>query len=397
MEGGTTLILHGEVVGLSITTDGERPVLHYVRLKRTRREVRIVAMGEAEDVAALKKACGTRAPVALVVHTARALHRVVPAQGDLVTLLAQGFPGAPLEQLLASGWRHGNAAGLSMMRRSAMAVMNDELRAAGYRIVARSIGPWGLLHLAPLLGKNGEEVSIGRHRFQLEAGSLTGYLEEDTTALAVEIGDDRIPDTHLLAYAAAWEQLVPTAQRLQLADDGIRQDQREERMRLWYERGLVAVAVVLLLMLGTHVLVEADLRTANAASGASQGERQAISERIEGLRAEVSTRTELATQLGLGRKELLAARAMRILGDVPSGILLDRVSIDPLRAGLRERERPAVDVQRIRVIGTCTDGQVLNAWMHEIRQLPGVRNVQLSGYVTDARTPRPTFTLDLET
>ncbi|MBK6551299.1 MAG: hypothetical protein IPG11_12985 [Flavobacteriales bacterium] len=48
------------------------------------------------------------------------------------------------------------------------------------------------------------------------------------------------------------------------------------------------------------------------------------------------------------------------------------MTIDPLVAGLRARERPAVSDRRIRVQGSCPDGQVFNAWMNTLRAKDGI-------------------------
>ncbi|MBK9629181.1 MAG: hypothetical protein IPO56_16175 [Flavobacteriales bacterium] len=86
-----------------------------------------------------------------------------------------------------------------------------------------------------------------------------------------------------------------------------------------------------------------------------------------------------------------------MLDQVPPGILLDRMTIDPLVAGLRARERPAVSDRRIRVQGSCPDGQVFNAWMNTLRAKDGIRSVRLISFTAETPNKQPTFEIELET
>jgi acylphosphatase len=89
MERGATLVVSGQVTGVAVHADGDRPELRFVRLQRRKGEVRILAQGTANDAADLKKQCGHRAPLAITIDTPRTLHRVVPRTGPLDELMRQ--------------------------------------------------------------------------------------------------------------------------------------------------------------------------------------------------------------------------------------------------------------------------------------------------------------------
>lgn len=396
MEGGTTLIMSAEVVGVSVQEDAEHPAYHYVRLRRMRGEIRTLATGTAKDAVELKRCCGTRAPLALNIDTPRCLHRVAPGHGELATTLAQAFPGVHLEQLTASGWQQGRSQGVSMMRRAATDVIGNALRGQGFRIVNLSIGPWGVLQLRSLLGDRHSDGNIANHRFQMEEEHLVAYASSATSEGVITLGEDELPQSHLAAFAAAWEHLVPPTARLALADPLVQRDQREERARLWYERGLLALVLVLLGMIGADAALGEHVRRTTGGTEHASYERGQLNATIEHLRRTLTEQEALVDQLGMGKERQFAIRAMRVLHDVPPGILLDRVNLDPLTAVLREREHATVIHDRIRMTGTCSDGQVLNGWMETLRGTAGVRSVTLAAYTIDVRTQRPTFTLLLD-
>jgi len=396
MESSMALVVSGQVIGAAVHTDGDTPVLRFIHLQRTKSDLRILGHGVATNAADLRMQCGTRVPLAIVLSTPRCLHRVVDRTGILEELLPQTFPGASIDQLYGSGWTEGLGTGLSMMRRAQALPILDPLRAAGYRIVALHVGPWALLHLRPLLGHSGNDIDIGGQRFAWSDGTLTAYSsvpDEEGTTL---VGTDMLPSTHLLALATAWEYLMPATQRLALPDPQVTLDQREEGTRVWYERGLVVLAIALLVLLGTDSLLKANIRALEQDPHRSASDRLQLEAQIVALRAQVGPREALAQQLGFARPEPFAVRAMRILDNVPSDILLDAMAMDPLKAALRERERPSVEAHHIRIQGTCPDGQRLNAWMNELRKVPGVQNIRLISFTTDVRTKRPAFEIDLE-
>lgn len=391
---GAALVVSGQVTGVSVHTDGADATYRFVRLQRIGDEVRILGQGEATDAQDLLKRVGARVPIALSILTPRCLHRVVRRVGSLDELVPVAFPGAAMEQILSAGWCEVEATGVSMMRKEHAEPVLHVLRDAGFRVVDVAPGPWSLLQLRPVLG-GGFDDAIGGHNFPTSDGVLSGYAPATNEDGITSIGTDDVPDTCLLALSVAWAYLLPAGQRLVLHDPTTLQDQREERARSWYERGLVALAILLIVLVGLDALLKA--QSVPQDPSASVVGRTALLAELEELRGTVRTREALAVQLGLNRVEPFAVRAARVLDQVPPGILLDRMTIDPLVAGLRARERPAVSDRRIRVQGSCPDGQVFNAWMNTLRAKDGIRSVRLISFTAETPNKQPTFEIELET
>lgn len=394
MKSASTWVVSGQVIGASVHEVGSDAPLRYVRLQRIKDEVRILEHGNATDAADLKKQCGTRAPLALVLLTPRCLHRVVRRVGTLEELVPVAFPGAPFQEIHTAGWQEVETTGVSMMRHDHAAPIITPLREAGFRIVEIAPGPWTLMQLRPLFGEQTSET-IGGHRFTTGDGVLSGYLPPTTETGTTTIGTDELPDTHLLALSLAWAHLVPTEQRLEHADMAVHQHRREEGARVWYERGLLALGAILLILLVSDTLLKSDLRSAQTDPNASTIDHAELTAANADLKERIRARETLVAQLGLTRTEPFASRAVRVLDQVPADILLDRVIIDPLLADLRPRERPTVQAQRIRIKGSCPDGQVFNAWMNVLRGTAGITNVRLITFTGDTPHKRPSFEIEL--
>jgi hypothetical protein len=398
MEGGTALVVSGQVTGVSVHSDGGEASLRYVRLQRRGNEVIVRGQGTATDPQDLLKQVGTRVPLVLSLLTPRCLHRVLRRAGPLEELVPLAFPGVSLDQVLAAGWNEDGSTGVSMMRKEHAEPIMSALRDAGFRVIDAAPGPWPLLQLRALLHPEGMgDATIGGHTFPSSDGALSAYVPPTDESGTTTIGTDTLADTHLLAFAIAWAHLLPNGQRSVLAVPAVLHDQREERARLWYERGSLILAALLLLLLGVDAGLGSQLDASRSDPSATMEGRAALQAELEHLRSTVKARETLAVQLGLTRTEPFALRASRVLDGVPSGILLDRMTMDPLVEGLRQRERPAVIDRRIRIQGSCPDGQVFHAWMNTLRAKQGILSVRLISFKAETSDKRPTFEIELET
>lgn len=390
------LLISGQVIGVAVHEDAEKPALRYVHLKRSRNELRIVKTGTAADAEELKLACGTRVPVVVVLDSPRCLHRVMNDSGALEELVPKAFPGALLDDLHVSGWTEGSGTGVSVMRRNGSSDIITALRAASFRIISIHVGPWGLLHLRPLLGIANDHGLVAGHVFMFTEDNLTGSAHGTGISTTIRFGTDELPSTHALAMAAAWEYLLPAAQRMDDLDPSCALDLSEETARAWYERGLLALIAVLLLLVGIDQGLRAHVAHISRNSKYSAQEQVALVERVSNLRAQTRAKENLARQLGVMGGERYAIRAQRVLAHVPPEIVLDRVVLDPLKKPLREREAPIADIEHIRIGGTCTDGKALHAWLNELRMTTGIRAVRLERFTNETKGRRSVFEIEVE-
>lgn len=397
MEGGTSLVVRDQVIGVSIHSDGDRPELRFLRLQRKKNEIQILGQGIAVDAVDLKRRCGTRAPVVIVVNTPRCLHRVLPESAPLDLMVQKAFPGASLEQLHVTAWTEGTTTGLSMMRRESCVAICSSLRSCGSRIVRVSIGPWILLHLRPLLPESsGNDPEVAGNVFAIQDGKLLAPPTTLDDTGTFKIGMDEIPNSHALAIAAAWEYLVPAVQLQYLNTAEEEQDRLEEKARIRYEWGLVGLAAILLLMLIMDQGIKTWINDQQEESTFSLNDQTLLRGQVEELKEQLAAREAMAMEFGLVGSEPFALRASRLLDQVPKEIQLDRMMLNPLTSQLKDNERPSVEIRHIRLKGSCTDGNVLNAWMNTLRKVEGVVDVRLIAFSTDIPGKRPVFEIDLE-
>lgn len=393
MERGGLLVGPGNVVGIALTT-GDAPMT-WVHLRRHGDHVSVKGHGTASDAHDLKKQVGTRMPLAVALDGSGCVNRVMPHHANASDVLQAAFPGAQAEHLLFSAWAAEGAVGASMMRRQQCALLLDPLRQSGFRIVHRSLGPWGLLALRETNGSPESTWTVGEHEFRFnEKGDLETYERRASARDDLSLGDERIPATHALACSAAWEHLVPHAARVVTDSSDLDADRMEERARVRYERLMLALCAWLVLLLAGDALLRSQAPMAlDHGTGASAAPVKA---ELLAVREAIAAREAIATELGLARPRRTATHLQSLLNEVPTGILLDRLQWEPLEAPLRAEDAARFRHGAAHVTGTCSDAAVLQHWMTALRAAAGVRDVRLQGYAQNPGLVRPVFQLELQ-
>ena len=394
MEAGGLYIGSGHVIGVVLRGEGEP--LWYAHLRRRGDKVEQLAQGEAADVSALVKAVGTRVPWALVFDGPRVIHRVVQVSAQAEDALATAFPNAPLDQLLVSGHSSGEHHGFSMIRVEEMNPVRSTMQAAGARVVDLSVGPWSLLELLSVVDAEAFRLGICGHCFTVEGNALVEHHRVELPPGLRQIGDAEVAEEAVLAWAAAWAYLVPSEQRVKPLGDPCAADRIQERARVWYERVLLGAAACILLLLGLDIgLRQATHATGAAQAGARAAHASALVE-VGALQQQLAEREALLAQLGSAQQGALAERMALLLADVPRGIRLDRLHVEPLTAPLRDREPLELLVGRTLLEGTCGDPGLLNRWVDDLQRAQPSGTVRMTAYGVAPGETQPRFQITVD-
>lgn len=391
MDSGGLYVGAGQVVGVAL----QGAMYRYVHLVRRRRAVVLRRHGEADSVAALVKAVGTRVPMALCVDHERCVHRVVTDGTTAEERIAKAFPGAATGSMCASLRTQSGMTGCSMMRRDEATALLHDFVAAGARVVDLRIGPWDLLALAPLLAATDEGTAPSGTRILARNGALVLERTAADPAATMFLGGDPLPAVRALAFATAWGHLVPEAARTVIHEDLVLEARSHERARLWYERTLVAGLVLILGLVAAEALLAHQVDRSRAQRDDHSKAMEELRSAVEAARQERTADDALAVAMGLSGGARLSTRAATIAASTPAHIRLDRVQVDPLLEQLEEHRPVAVGTGMVRIQGRCADAALLHAWMDSLRMLPSVAAVRLVGYRPAADDGGPVFDLEL--
>ena len=381
MAGNEFYIGRNHVVGVSY--HGEGKPLHYVRLARKGAAVTLITHGTVAHAADLKRQLGTRIPLALVISNEQVLSRVVPVTDEIGSAVSSAFPGAKHEDLIMSARSYGRTMGLSITRSAAMENELDAFRTIGFRITELQCGPWSLLALADLTARDEKAWSCGGHRFHFDSGDLKQIEQTEAVADSIAIGTDELPESHALAWAAAWECLAPDGARLPSNLQLTAHDNREEGMRVRYETGLIVAGLVLILLLAGNLAMRYKLEKSESATLALGVNMNELREELSRLESSIQLHERMIGNAD-GSPRSMAAFLALALDSVPAGILLDRFQLAPLASAIRASEPISTAAGLTKVQGICHDTRALNAWITRLRSLPSVTDVRLIKFNSEA-------------
>lgn len=381
MAGNAFYIGRNHVVGVSY--HGEGKPLHYVRLARKGAAVTLITHGTVAHATELKRQLGTRIPLALVISNEQVLSRVVPVTDEIGSAVSSAFPGAKHEDLIMSARSFGRTMGLSITRSAGMENELDAFRTIGFRITALQCGPWSLLVLADLAARDEKAWSCGGHRFHFDSGDLKQIEPTEGVAGSIAIGTDELPESHALAWAAAWEFLAPDSARLPSNLQLNAHDNREEGMRVRYETGLIVAGLVLIMLLAGNLAMRYQLEKSESATLALGVNMNELRDELSRLEASIQLHERMVGHAD-GTHRSMAAFLALALDSVPAGILLDRFQLAPLASAIRASEPISTAAGLTKVQGICHDTRALNAWITRLRSLPSVTDVRLIKFNSEA-------------
>ncbi|HMQ77080.1 MAG TPA: hypothetical protein PKE21_13605 [Flavobacteriales bacterium] len=395
MDKGGPYVGAGHVLGVSVQTGTGGPVHRWVHLVRGRRAVHLRGHGEAANAQELIRQVGTRIPMALCIDHERCVHRVVPAEGSAEDQVRRAFAGANVAEVCVSLRVLEGSTGCSMMRRAEAVAIVKALADAGTRVVDLRIGPWDLLSLKALLPEGSGPGASADTWVGLRDGALV--LERNAVGpdRSLDLGGDRLPAAHALAFASAWCWLFPGPGRTMMHEDLLAGARSEERARLWYERALLAgLAMILVLVAFEAGLAHRVDREKAVEDGAVQRLAD-LRAAVEDARAELAAGQALAEAMGAHEAGRLAARAAAIAQLTPPSIRLDRLAVDPVRGAPVQKEPLEVERGVVRIHGRCADAALLNSWMDSLRSRPHAGTVRLLGYRPATDDGGPEFELEI--
>lgn len=375
MERGGLIIGNNHLLGIHAKPTGEGAwVFSWVHVRKGREGVSVVDQGtDVRGTAALVKACNARIPVALVLEHERVLSKPWEGAFDAARDLQQILPNARAEQLFVQVVTRKDERTVSLARREHVEPLLAELAAAGFRTIDVFLGLTVIGSIAALHGP-----------------------ENDSASADLTLGDDRVKNRCIPAFAVCWQAWFRPLEMEAAVCAAVPRARREERFRQYYEKGVAALLVGLMLMLCGDLLLRRSISSGSAGLALAKAEREQHEARMVVLQASIQERervlASMGTTAGAGRLKIIDA----IAASVPGTVRLNELWAAPLAAAMRQNEPVIVDARKAVVTGTCSDAAALAAWVGELGRIDGVHAARLAGFQQDRDAGAPVFRIELE-
>ena len=209
------------------------------------------------------------------------------------------------------------------------------------------------------------------------------------------IGGEKLAADYLPAFAAAFQQLLPEENRIQLADELFHKAQDDFLQRKLFKTGVKAVlAFVLVLLLGNYFAFSHYWAKKSELDSQLQSNGGAFSE-VTQLEQDVHSKRDFLSQAGLLSPAHYAYYADQLAASLPDAIRLTQLNLSP-KLKFAEEDTIGFRPGRIEVGGSCSQSVVLNNWLQQLQQQSWVKAATLQSYVQDKSMAQGVFQIQLE-
>lgn len=340
-------------------------------------------------------------PINLVLNGKGIMHKFIEAEEGAsdAAILQHVLPNANLDDFymdkhLATEDRYL----VSVLRKDHVDPILEDFSKLGLYVVSASFGPFALGSVKPLLNGSESEssmIQMASHLIQYDEGTISNYSVEDTSKKQIEIGEEKIEDTLMISFAAAFEFLFQKADERLTGAPAIQVAREELKQRKLFQVASYSALALFLVMLmvnfmffssysDTHRELESQLFLSK--------DRLAY---LSNLDQDVNSKRVLLQQLGLLTPARTSFYADAIAASVPKTIDLTGLELNPLLKKVKPGEKPIFNTGSIAITGTSRRSTTLNGWVKLLNEMDWVHNVGVVDYQSTGNRSSGEFELEI--
>lgn len=398
-----SFLLPNRVAGLEVTLqqDGSY-IFHFVVLQYAKEVVSILKKGTASKIDELIQQLTSDVPLVLVLNGKGIVHKhvlkeAVAKYGSSAEMIASAFPTLKVLDFYVQQYLSENGSFFSLTRQDTADKLLNLLIKKGYQVLATSLGPFIFTSVWPFL-KQKDEVStsftLGEHFITLgEYGVI-----HRTSSVSVQpsegilIGEDRLPEEMVLAYASALNELTNTAPFLNLTIGSVSKSREEFKHRAIFKMAsLTALAFFFIVLLSNFLLFSSLSEEQSFLERQLQGQSNKLEE-MKRLESEVKEKGSFLIKAGWLTTPKISFYADRLGASVPAGIQLTTISVNPYDEQKSKAEGKEIfELNTIAVKGICKNPLLLNGWIKKMNKFGWIQQIDNQNYSFEESKQEGTF------
>jgi Tfp pilus assembly protein PilN len=384
--------------GLEIQFLADGMLLHLVVLKKKGQQVVVDKMvHDIADLNLLAAHLSKNIPLAVAFTGKGILHRRVASDpaGDPKLVLSKVLPNASVKEFyLQIVPAAQDEQYISVFRRSAV----DEMfiRLNQFSVVACSFGPFAVMNSLAVLGEMKEELKFGNHTLRLQDNfpEEVRYAESLPERIAFTIGGQTIDAELLVAFSAAFQQLVSPEQNAAVQIESLNSAKEEFlQKKLFLTGGKFLLAILFVLLLGNYFSFSHYWSEKNELETKLQTDGGALSG-LRDLEKQVEVKRTFLEHAGLLQSLNPSYYADQLAAGLPDEISLTRMNLAP-RLKLTEEDSIAFKPGHIEINGSCSQSVVLNTWLQSLKTKKWIKSAVLQSYVQEKNMKQGEFEIAL--
>lgn len=383
-----------QVAGVEVSwQSAHMPAVRGVVLELSQDKVLLKDKWTLENLNQLSGRLSKGMPVALVLNGKGVLHKQVKLDrgGQTVedTMLETLLPAIKPAEFYVQRYQAESNVFFSLARREKVEALCQQIKEQGANLIALTLGPFVFGGIWPYLqdeNQSAAEKVVGDCHLQLEASGITGFrmiTAEDNPAETKKskIGEDELEEKYLLAYGAAFKELVTSSHSLFLQVAPVEASRAEYHYQKIFKLGLTtALTFFLLVLLGNFLLF-------NHFSGENSTLEQQLNNKrnslfqLNKLEKETQEKRQFLQATGWLHSSRWSFYADRLAATLPKNVRLIDLAINPIDENLSKAQgHLIIENGLILVRGICSNPMALNEWIKKIAKLNWVERVEKQNY-----------------
>ena len=372
---------------------------HINALRLTKSQDKIEISGSWTDLPStesLFKILNSKSPVWLSVSGKGILTRKVPySEGE--NLLGKILPNARQEDFLIQTAETGiaNEIFVSIARKEIIEKILDQFHNHSLFVTAVSLDCLSLEVLPENnLIKNGS-IHTPFSRMEIKDSKISEIISESDRGEPLMIGNDMVPSELIIPFADAFARLLDTG-NYQLQDEELplRNEDYLYKRRIKYISTGALTGFLLLLLINFFFYSSYNSKKSRLEEQLVKNEQTIV--HLEKLKEEYSVKNTLFEKSGIDKETRYSYYADRLASVLPDGIYLNQMALDPIAKKIKEDEPVEMKKNIIFITGTSSSSNILNNWIHKIRNFSWVEDLEILNYESETSMQQADFELEIK-
>lgn len=346
----------------------------------------------------LREAVPTGVPVSLVINGRGIMHRKFSTEDSseekvLQTMLPNAKPADFYFQVLENG----SQSFASIARKSVADALLNHFRAAQLQVICCSLGPFSATCLLPMLSNINGFLALGGFHLTIKENDITDFSSTaENTGSVLEIGNERVNSALALAYAAAFQVLVPGVNPVSALINYVDAERSEFKNARTFKLMGWGILIFCLGILLINFICFTYLSEKNNLLLSKQASYQGMTSVLASLEKDVGEKEDFLRNAGWLLPSRTTLLSDRIGASVPVSVKLTALTIYPMdEKQSRTLKKEVFNTSIVKIEGACSRPTDLNPWLSRMDVLPGISDANVTSYLYDTKERHGNFIITL--
>lgn len=381
----------------NISPDGKK-VFRIVYVENKNGKLSFNIVGEVEDNISELKILVKTTPVYLVLDGKGVLLKNIVAEPDK-PLIKQIIPSAIEEEFITDVYAGNNSLHVAIARKDLVDEVTDQFKQAGLNVICLSLGPYRIANIIRYFGELPEVVLFENNLIEYDKQNHVIKRFERTDKNdkndknSFIIDSKEVESSFLPALSVALEYFLEDGQECEHPES--KEQKKEFQSKILFQRAGLGFLMLILVVLLANMFIYMHYNDKKQQLDNQLTGNKNILNTLDTLKREVEWKEKFMKESGILKETKMAFYADRIAETVPGEITLDKLEIHPVTSKIRNNKEISLKPNVILLDGLTKSSLKLNDWVHKIRQLKWVDNVEILNYNQNTELNMGAFSVEL--